>query len=212
MHIIVTPFREVHSRIVYVAHQHDEWPLFKIWFSILTIAASIILNMGVFAALVLLHMALDVIKYRTKHSLSWHWVMIETLRESLIDIFFIALGLLLSIAFHHAIAIGGLGRLAEAEVLILNLILRVGPRMKIAEHLLEILLYWKHHFETQFQPRAPLSKSERGMLAAIVIMTIGIIATPFVTSLTVHDVGKTMKKELTPRLEFNILQTIEEIR
>lgn len=202
--------RHYHTHLLRIAHHHDEWPMFRIWFSVTTVVASIVLNLGVFAMLVALHMALDVIKYRTKHHLSWHWVAVETFRESLIDVFFIVLGLLLAVAFHHAVAIGGLGKLAELEVLLLNLILRVGPRIKIAEHILEILLYWKHHFEEQFSPGSPFNKSEKGFILATAIIVLGILMTPFTTPVTWENMVHTMQKELTPRLELNIMKTIRE--
>lgn len=204
--------RRAHAHLLHVAHHHDEWPMFRIWFSVTTIVASIVLNLGVFAMLVALHMGLDVIKYRTKHRLSWHWVIVETLRESLVDVFFIALGLLLAVAFHHAVAIGGLGKLAELELLLLNLILRVGPRIKIAEHLLEVILYWKHHFEEQLPPRSPLNRSEKGFILATLIIVLGIVITPLTTPVTWENMGHTIQKELTPRLEFGITKTIEEVR
>jgi len=206
------PIIQLHSRIVYIAHEHDKWPMFRIWFSMSTVVASIVLNLGVFVLLVASHMALDGIKYRTKHGLAWHWVGVETLRESLMDIFFITLGLLFTIAFHHAIAIGGLGKLAEMEILLLNLVLRMGPRIKLAEHFLEIILYWKHHFEKQITPHAPLSKSEKGLCIAIAIIAIGIITTPYTTPVTWQQIGATMRRELTPRLELSITKTIQEVR
>lgn len=203
------PVHHISRHIVYVAHNHDDWPLFRVWFAVATVTASIVLNLGIFTLLVAIHMALDVIKYRTKHKLSWHWVFVETIREGLIDVFFIALGLLMGIAFHHAVAIGGLGKLARLEVMMLNLILRVGPRLKIAEHLLEVILYWKHHFEEQFTPRAPLNKPEKGILAATLVCVIGIAMVPLFTSMSWGDVGKAAQYELTPRLELSITKTIE---
>ncbi len=211
MQIITAPAVRLHKCVVYVAHQHDEWPMFRIWFSILVVTASIVLNLGVFTLLVSLHMALDVVKYRGKYNLSWYWTVVETLRESLIDIFFIAFGLLLGIVFHHSVAIGGLGRMARLEYLFFNLILRVGPRLKIAEHLLEIFLYWKHHFEKQFVPHEPLSRSEKSILGATLVLTAGILLTPIITPLTYKDIGHTVAHELTPRLELGVTKTIDEI-
>ena len=213
MQILLVPIvRRTHRHVIYIAHEHDEWPLFRIWFSVMTVIASIVLNMGVFAVLVALHMALDVIKYRTKHSLPWYWVGVETLRESLLDLFFIALGLLLAIAFHHAVAVAGVGKPAELGILFLSLLLRWGPRIKIAEHLLEIVLYWKHHFEVQSTvPHMPLTKSEKATLFATIIILIGILVTPFTTPLTYKHIGDTMQHELTPRLEFNITKTLQEL-
>ena len=197
--------------IIFLAHSHDDWVWFRIWFSVTTVTASIVFNLGIFTVLVLSHMTLDIIKYRTKHVLSWHWTAVETLRESLVDVFFIVLGLLLSLTFHYSVAIGGLGRLAELEVLLLNLVLRVGPRLKIAEHILEVVLYWKHHYAGLFMPHAPLGRGEKGILLATVLCACGIILVPYVTIMTWGDVGSVIQRELTPRLEVNIMHTIKDL-
>lgn len=212
MQIIINSLASCQRHLFHLAHKHDEWPLFRIWFSVLTIVASIVLNLGIFVVLVLMHMALDIVKYRTRHNLPWHWVFVETMRESLMDIFFIVLGILLGIIFHHSIAIGGLGRMAELEVLLLDLLLRVGPRIKIAEHLLEVILYWRHHFESQFVPRTPLHHSEKGLLIATLAIALGITAIPLMTNLRYGDIAHTMAQELTPKLEFGIMKTVESLR
>jgi hypothetical protein len=212
MHIIHrTPFVIVQPIVVF-AHRHDELPWFRVWFTVSTIVASIVFNMGIFFVLVLGHMGLDTIKYRTLHRLSWRWTILETLRESLVDIFFIVLGLFLALAFHHAFAIGGLGKLAEAEILFLNFILRVGPRLKIAEHILEIVTYWKHHFACRMKPRAPLTKGEKAVCIATLITGLSVLLTPVLTSLTWEKAGRIMKRELTPRLELSITRTIDELQ
>ena len=202
----------VKGHVIHVAHRHDDWKWFKVWFAVATVTASIVLNLGIFALLVSAHMVLDVIKYRTRHNLNWYWTGVETLREGLVDVFFISFGLLLSVAFHHEVAIGGLGRMARLEVLLLNLLLRVGPRIKIAEHLLEIVLYWKHHFEKAFIPHEKLSRSELSLLVAIIATTASIFVVPFFTDLTWIDIGNTMQYELTPRLEFGITHTLETLK
>lgn len=201
----------IRERVVYIAHHHDEWPAFRLWFAVTTVTASIVFNLGIFTLLVGCHMLLDVIKYRSKHQLSWHTTIIETLREGLVDIFFITLGLLLALAFHYTVAIGGLGRLARLEILILNLILRVGPRLKIAEHLLEIVMYWKHHMAEAFAPGAPLNKSEQYLLLANILIVCSILLAPFLTSMSSEAVTSTIKKELTPRLELSIMKTVEDL-
>jgi hypothetical protein len=203
--------RHLHAHIIHVAYNHDDWTWFRIWFAIATVTASIVLNLGIFTLLVSIHMALDVVKYRSRHDLSWLSTIVETLREGLVDIFFIVLGLLLGIALHHAVAIGGLGKMARLEVMLIDLVLRIGPRLKIAEHLLEVVLYWRHHYEEQFQPRAPLSRPEKVMFFATLTCVASILIIPLTTSLTLHDIGERMKHELTPRLELSISKTIGDL-
>ena len=203
--------RKVAHPILFLAHRHDDWPMFRLWFAVTTVTASIVFNLGIFTLLVSLHFVLDIIKYRSKHTLNWFWVIIESIRESIVDVFFIVLGLLLGIAFHYSVAIGGLGKLARLEILMLNLVLRVGPRLKIAEHLLEIVLYWKHHFEKPFVPHEQLSRSERSLLFATFIMGCTIFLVPFFTSMQWSEVSGTIQKELTPTLEINIMHTLESL-
>src|SRR3989344_8595705 len=184
--------------IVVFAHRHDELPWFRVWFTVATVVASIVFNLGIFFLLVLGHMGLDTIKYRTLHRLTWGWTIVETIRESLVDVFFIVLGLFLALAFHHAFAIGGLGRLAEAEILFLDFIQRDGPRPKIAEHLLEIVTYWKHHFAQKLIPRMPLTTGEKALCIATFAAALATVLTPVLTSLTWESASRIMQRELRP--------------
>ena len=211
MHIVFTQTTTLRPLVLF-AHRHDELSWFKIWFTISTVVASIVFNLGVFFLLVCMHMGLDTIKYKTRFKLSWRQTAIETYRESLLDLFFIVFGILLTLAFHHAAAIGGLGRLAEAEVLFLGLILRIGPRLKIAEHLLEVITYWKQHFHAKAAPLAPFTKGERWLSFATGLTTLCILLVPLLRTLTLVEVGRIAQRELTPRLELNIRKTVEELR
>lgn len=195
--------------VVVFAHRHDTLPWFRLWFTVATVTASIIFNLGIFALLVLSHMGLDIIKYRTLHRLRWHSVFLETIRESLVDVFFITLGILLAILFHHSIAIGGLGRIGEVPMLALNIILRVGPRLKIAEHILEIVTYWQHHFTDLSQPGAPLTKGEKTLCAATFLTGALILLLTALSTLSWEQIYSTTKQELTPRLEVNITKTLD---
>ena len=52
---------------------------------------------------------------------------------------------------------------------------------------------------------------EKATLFATIIILIGILVTPFTTPLTYKHIGDTMQHELTPRLEFNITKTLQEL-
>lgn len=197
--------------IIVFAHRHDELPWFRVWFTVATVTASIVFNLGIFAVLVASHMGLDVIKYRTLFRLRWHLVAIETMRESLVDIFFITFGILLATLFHHSIAIGGLGRIGEVPMLALNMILRVGPRLQIAEHLLEVVTYWQHHFTELSKPGAPLTKGEKTLCAAMFFVVSLTVLLTTLSTLSWGQIYSTTRRELTPRLELNITKTLEEL-
>jgi len=209
MALIIRPV--IMQPVVVFAHRHDTLPWFRTWFTVATVIASIIFNLGIFAMLVAVHMGLDIIKYRTLHGLCWRCVVFETIRESLVDIFFIALGILLAILFHHSVAIGGLGRLGEVPMFLLTMVLRVGPRLQIAEHILEIVTYWQHHFTTLNRPGTPLTKGEKTVCAATFFVLSLVLLLSALSALSWEEIYSTTKRELTPRLEVNIMKTVEEL-
>ena len=185
--------------ILSFVHIHDEKTWFRIGFSILAVCASVFLNLGVFALFVFAHMALDIVKYRTKHHLSWHWTAVETVRESLVDMFLIAIGLFFAMTLHGSVAIAGLGRLASLEAFLFAMLIRLLPKVHIAEHILEILLHWKKHSQEQNYPLSPLSKGERRRCLLTLSLLLGIALLPLLSTMSWDTLVGKLMLELIPQ-------------
>ncbi len=81
----------------YLAEIHDEIPAFRAGFFVVSLILAALLNFGVFALLIIGHMALDVVKYREYHRCSWRLTWRGTIRESAADIMLLSLGLCIAL-------------------------------------------------------------------------------------------------------------------
>lgn len=122
------------------ARQHDDLPAFHAGFLVLTFLAAAMFNLGVFALMILAHMSLDAVKYRDVHHLKGHKVAEGVIRESLVDITLLLIGLAFAVYLHHSLpVIGGLMGLARAETSILRAVVTLLPKVKILHGTLCIL-------------------------------------------------------------------------
>ena len=92
---------QILTPLSYFAQHHDEFPAFHAGYLALTIIAAAMLNLGFFAVLVLIHMALDVYKYKVVHKSSWLEVAEGVFRESLLDITLLLLGLVFAVYLYN---------------------------------------------------------------------------------------------------------------
>lgn len=129
------------------AHTHDEIPAFHASYLVLTFILSMMFNLGAFAVLIVLHMALDVWKYREYQKLSW-WQTIEgTIRESLIDVTLLALGFLFSVYLHKHIGLGSVSTLLRTEFALVRTVALLVPKIKILHTFLKIISHIHHYLE-----------------------------------------------------------------
>jgi hypothetical protein len=131
------------------AHQHDDLPAFHAAYLVLTLLAASLFNLGFFAALIVLHMALDVFKYRDVHRYSWNRTLEGMLRESLVDISLLGMGLCVAVYLHPSLPLfSGVQGLMLAEITILRAVGVITPKLKILYDFLKIIahvdLYLQH--------------------------------------------------------------------
>ena len=93
------------SSVRHFAHVHDDLPAFHAGYLVLTILVASLLNLGVFGLLIIAHMALDYVKYREHHGFSWRRTMEGMVRESLVDIALLGVGVVFAVYFHHTVAL-----------------------------------------------------------------------------------------------------------
>jgi len=136
----------VHGRAF--AHHHDEIPAFHAAYLVLAVLAAAMFNMGAFAMLIIAHMALDVVKYREHHGFSWSMTIEGTIRESLVDIALLFVGLVFAVYLHHSVGIASLSGILRAEVTVIRALGTVLPKLKILHHFLKIMSHLHHYMET----------------------------------------------------------------
>ena len=127
------------------AVRHDDLPAFHAAYLAVTFIAAALLTTGAFAVLVAAHMALDVVKYSEIHRFSWKATVTATLRESLLDLFFLSLALVLAVYLHHTAGIVVVSGLIRSEEILLRGIGMVLPRMAVLCNFLWIMSTLREH-------------------------------------------------------------------
>ena len=132
--------------LTYFAKHHDELPAFHAAYLALTIIAAAMLNLGFFAVLVLIHMALDVYKYKVVHHGTWAEVAEGVVRESLLDITLLLLGMVFAVYLYNVTLGGGTTELS-IKMNILRAMLLFIPKLTILHHFLKVVSHVHHYIQ-----------------------------------------------------------------
>jgi len=129
------------------AHQHDDLPAFHAGYLVLTLLAAAMFNLGAFGLLILAHMSLDYVKYREYHGYGWKLTFEGMVRESLIDVTLLLIGLVFSVYLHHSIAFPGISGLMRAELTVVRMFGTLIPKMKILHNFLKVVAHVRHYMD-----------------------------------------------------------------
>lgn len=134
------------------AHEHDDIPAFHAVYVVLAFLCAALFNLGVFALIVIAHMALDTVKYRERHAFTWKETVEGVVRESLIDITLLMVGLVFAVYLHHSVGVASISGLMRAEISLIRTVALFVPKIKILHHFLKIIAHL-HHYLEQVHPR-----------------------------------------------------------
>jgi hypothetical protein len=124
------------------AGQHDDLPAFHAAYLVLTLLAAALFNLGFFAALIVLHMALDIFKYRDVHGYSWRKTAEGMVRESIVDISLLSMGLAVTVYLHPSVPLfAGVQGIMLAEITLLRAIGVITPKLKILYDFLKVIAH-----------------------------------------------------------------------
>ena len=140
------------AHLRHFAHEHDELPAFHAAYLILAFLTAGLFNLGAFGLLIGAHMALDLFKYREKHQFSWKGTFEGMVRESLMDVTLLAVGMVFSVYLHHSVGVSSVAGLMRAEVSIIRFVALLVPKIKILHHILKIMAHI-HHYMEEVHPR-----------------------------------------------------------
>ena len=166
----------------------------------MTVLIAMLFNLGVFAALIGLHLLLDCIKYRDHHKLTWSKTFEGMARENLVDGTLLLSALTFEAYLHHSFGLlAGLSGLARAEISIVRMLATTLPKLTILHNVLCILSNLQHYYET-INPRlgTKLQPVERCYAAALVCTLTLLITAPFFLHLTIAEYMEFLLYQLTP--------------
>jgi len=192
MHILPHPIHRF-------AHKHDDLPAFHAGYLVLTLLAAAMFNLGVFGFLILGHMALDYVKYREYHGYGWKLTFEGMIRESVMDIALLSIGLVFSVYLHHSIAFPGISGVMRAELTIVRLFGTIIPKIKILHNFLKVVAHIRHYLDHAH----PHLRQHWSTLDRVCFWTIGFcvlllaIAAP-ILHVEYITIGEIMREELLP--------------
>ena len=134
------------------AHEHDDLPAFHAGYLVLALFCAVLLPLGAFALLIAIHAALDVVKYREVHGLSWKRTWEGVLREGLLDMTLLMIGFVCEVYLHSSVGIASVSGLVRTEFFILEILGTTLPKFSILHHILKIFAH-VHHYVEHMHPR-----------------------------------------------------------
>ncbi|MFA7681918.1 MAG: hypothetical protein WCX61_02710 [Candidatus Peribacteraceae bacterium] len=129
------------------AHRHDDIPAFHAGYLVLTLLAAAMFSLGAFGLLIIAHMTLDLVKYREYHGYGWKLTLEGMVRESLMDVTLLMIGLVFSVYLHHSVAFPGLSGAMRAELTIIRMFGTLIPKMKILHNFLKVMAHLRHYLD-----------------------------------------------------------------
>lgn len=185
----------MHSVLIslrHFAHEHDDIPAFHAAYLVLAVLTAALFSLGAFALLVCAHMVLDFVKYREKHEFTWRSTFEGMVRESIVDITLLLVGLVFAVYLHHTVGVTSLAGLMRAELTVIRTVAMMVPKLKILHHFLKIVSHI-HHYMEQVHPRHQKGWSDLDMVcfvfcaASVLLIS---LAAPLmnVDSATVHTI------------------------
>lgn len=181
------------------AHRHDDIPAFHVSFALLTFISAAMLSLGWFAVLIIIHMVLDVAKYREVHGFTWRETINATLHESLLELMFFSMALLISVYFHSSTGFLNISGMLRAEATLIYITGVVVPKFIIMEQVLKALTHISHYLH-RLKPnakRANLTVPEKIYASFIVCSVVLLMAAPYVTNTPPEVINHVIFHELS---------------
>lgn len=187
------------SALRHFAHEHDDLPAFHAGYLVLTVVTAAMLNLGFFVLLIAAHMALDLVKYRELHHLSWARTAEGTLRESLLDCALLAGALACTVYLHHTIGIVAVSGVVRADLTLVRLAGTLLPKISIMERFAAMLLHMGTHLRTVVarlgEALSPGEKLELFLLLAFLVL---LLSAPLVLHISTAEYMRHLAVELIP--------------
>lgn len=191
--------KNVTASLRHFAHVHDDLPAFHAGYLVLTLLVASLFNLGAFALLIVAHMTLDVVKYREHHQFSVLQTWEGVVRESLVDIALLSVGVVFSVYLHHTVGLASISGLLRAEMTVVRAVAILVPKVKILHHFLKVISHL-HHYMDQTHPR--LSKGwsslDKFCFGVFFISATLVLLSPVLMNVTAATVLHILEYELIP--------------
>lgn len=179
-------------------HQHDDMPAFHAAYLVSTFLAAALLNLGYFAVIIVIHMALDYVKYRDIHQYDYAKTFKALTLESIGDIALFLLALTFVVYLNHAYMLAAVSGLLRSELTLLRAIGTLLPKIRILEHILCIAMNF-HLYLHSVPPGLdePLTRLQKWSMRISVLCIGLLIAAGFLFQNHGWDLVRILEQELS---------------
>ncbi|MEQ1849386.1 MAG: hypothetical protein ABL890_02230 [Candidatus Peribacteraceae bacterium] len=172
-------------------------PAFTAVYLVGTILAAALLSLGWFLLLIVLHMSLDIVKYREVHGYSTLRTLKAVLLESASDIALLLTAITFAVYLHHTFLLSSVSGLMRSQLTIVRALGMLIPETSILQH--AVVVGMNIH-EYMHSPHPDIDQSftrvEKWSLITIVVtLILLLIAVPFVAQ-NGHSVSLIIAEEL----------------
>ncbi len=202
---------------LFITH-HDHSRAFFITYLGLSIALSVIFNLGFFIILALIHFAMDIAKYKILGQKNAHALLCAT-KDCLIDFAFIFVGIALALVIHHGLGVG-VARAASAaragrasgalrQTILIRAVraLKIVPKAIIGEHsageTAETIGILRGKIQPKVEPFS-LAKFDWAMIFISIFCVAFIFLSPWIFGIDGTEIIETIKHESIPSFEIAI--------
>jgi len=191
----------MHSSLYYFIERHDDLPAFQASYLVLAVLTAALLNLGFFGLLIAAHMVLDVMKYHKVHRFTWKTTLEGTIRESIIDLALLALGLVFAVYLHHAAGVIAVSGILRAEGTVARMVGTLLPKVEILTHFVRVFSHVRFHLEEVIPGlRKPWPPHQRFALITLALSIVLVAVAPSVLSIPPLSLFRILSEELIPRL------------
>ncbi|PIP65393.1 hypothetical protein COU77_03165 [Candidatus Peregrinibacteria bacterium CG10_big_fil_rev_8_21_14_0_10_49_16] len=182
------------------AHKHDELPAFHAAYLVITVLVAALLNLGVFALLIVIHMTLDYVKYREYHNYSLRKTLHGMVRESLFDIALLSLATVIAIYLHHSVVgIAGLSGVLRAEVTIARGLGTLIPKFEILHRFFHVIFHIGHHMRhVVVSVESPWTHNEKIQWFLVAVSIVLLALAPEILHIDLQSLQSILREELLP--------------
>lgn len=181
------------------AHEHDEIPAFHAAFLVGTILCAAVFNLGFYLLIILAHIALDFVKYREVHKMSWRKTLKAAALESIGDVALFLTALTFAVYLNHTYMLSALSGLMRANLTVLKAFGTLLPKIRILENICSIALNLHGYLHTTHPALdRTFTRLEKWSLRTIVASSILLLVAVVLFQVNHWDLLVILEQELIP--------------
>lgn len=179
--------------------QHDDLPAFRAGFIVLSFLAAAMLPFGVFALLIVAHMAMDVVKYRELHGFTWRRTIRGTTRENVDDLSYLVFGLIVAILTRPQVYMANLAWFFQGKQVVVAAGVILLSKLIILTHFLTVLMHpVQHNKAVTYATRVRWRMSERMYASLFLLLLLFLLTVPHILALDEPEFHKILLQQMLP--------------